>query len=378
MFPGHYKLYGSKRSYFTQKLENILKFQDLPYELINKMPHDGSNIEARTGSGAIPALVTPEDWPLADSTPIARLLHERFADRPIIPPGPVQRIGTLIMEDWLDEWFMRVAMYTRWNFPESVEALVGSDISQRLLGKQWHEVTAAERTELMPQVQASLQRISNFRQRMTTEVATAYGTTLQQGQDIPVWYGAFLNHLAAHLEHHKFLLGDRPCVADFVISGGTAAHFGNDLWPRRFIEDRQPIVLEYTERCWNARYNQAGTWLSDDRLPPTWSPFFDAMQNLYLPYLLANRQALAEGNAMVEMDFGFGSVATPVRIYQELSRMDIQDEIQRLSVTEQQQVANAIPADVLAAYLKPALDPIPGLAGHKDTFPEPAGIGVIE
>ena len=324
MFPGRYTLYGSKRSYFTAKVENILRFQQLPYVLSEKMPHDGSPIEGRTGSGAIPALVTPEDWPLADSTPIARLLNERYADRPIIPATPVQRIGVLLLEDWFDEWFMRVAMYTRWNFPDSVDALVGSGVSMNRLGKQWHEVTPEEHQLIRPDVDASLARIATFRHRMTGEVASAYGTTPDQGQDIMGWYGQFLDDMAAHLQQHRFLLGDRPTVADFVISGGFAAHFGNDTWPREFVLDRQPSVLAFAEQCWDTVHSDA-RWLADDVLPDTWAPFFAAMQDLYLPYLLANRQALATQAAMVTMDYGHGAVSTPPRIYQELSRLDLRE-----------------------------------------------------
>ena len=196
MFPGKYTLYGSKRSYFTAKVENILRFQQLPYMLVEKMPHDGSEIERRTGSGAIPAMVTPEDWPLSDSTPIARFLNDRYPDRAIIPVTPVQRIGVLLLEDWFDEWFMRVAMYTRWNFSESVDALVGSGASMRVLRKPWHETTHAERETLRPAVQESLERIATFRTRMTTEVALTYGTTLEQGEDVMVWYAEFLDDMA--------------------------------------------------------------------------------------------------------------------------------------------------------------------------------------
>ena len=41
----------------TAKVENILRFQQLPYMLVEKMPHDGSEIERRTGSGARTLLV---------------------------------------------------------------------------------------------------------------------------------------------------------------------------------------------------------------------------------------------------------------------------------------------------------------------------------
>lgn len=377
MFPGQYTLYGTNRSYFTSKLENILKFQKLPYVLVSKMIHDGSLIETRTGSGAIPALVTPEDWPLSDSTPIARMLDDRYPDRSIIPKTPVQRIGTLILEDWFDEWFMRVAMYTRWNFEGSVNALVGSGVSMSALNKPWHATTELERAELDPLLQESLARIRTFRERMTTEVALAYGTTPEQGQDVMVWYGEFLDDMAHHLQHYPYLLGARPTVADFVISGGFAAHFGNDLYPREFVLGRQPTVLAYAEKCWDAVYSDA-EWLSEDRLPETWNAFFAAMEQHYLRYLLANRTALGEGAERVEVDFGFGIVATPPRIYQEHSRLDIRDEILRLPEADQAKLVDAIPSGVLNVYLEPALDALPDLAGNKDTFPNPEGIGEFD
>ncbi len=294
MFPGQYTLYGSARSYFTSKVENVLRFQKLPYALVEKMIHDGSDIELRTGSGAIPALVTPEDWPLSDSTPIARL-----------------------------------------------------------------------------------QRIRTFRQRMTTEVALAYGTTPEQGRDVMAWYGEFLDDMAAHLECHPFLLGERPTVADFVISGGFAAHFGNDLYPRNFVLDRQPAVLAYAEYCWNTEYSDSA-WLSDDQVPQTWQPFFEAMQKNFLRYLMANRTALDTGADTVDVDFGFGVVSTPPRPYQELSRLDIRDEILRLPADDLARVRRVIPEGVLNVYLQPPLDQLPGVAGNKDTFPDPRGVGVLD
>ena len=377
MFPGTYTLYGSARSYFTSKLENILKFQGLPYTLVEKMIHDGSPIETRLGSGAIPGLVTPEDWPLSDSTPIARLLNDRYPDRAIIPNTPVQRIATFLLEDWFDEWFMRVAMYTRWNFDESVDALVGSGVSMRLLGKPYHATTAQEKLDIRPQVDESLSRIATFRSRMTTEVALAYGTTPEQGQDIPIWWGEFLDDLAQHLEEYPFLLGDRPTVADFVISGGFAAHFGNDLWPRNFVVNRQPTVLEYAQTCWNTTHSNA-SWLADDQIPSTWDKFFAAMQQHYLRYLAANRIALSDSAEFVECDFGCGVVATPPRIYQEYSRLDIQNEILKLPKSDLAKVQQAIPSGVLDVYLLPAADNLPAVSGNKDTFPNPQGIGELD
>ena len=49
MFPGKHQLYGSAHSYFPSKVDNILRFQELPYELVERMIHDGSNIDQEKG-----------------------------------------------------------------------------------------------------------------------------------------------------------------------------------------------------------------------------------------------------------------------------------------------------------------------------------------
>ena len=166
-------------------------------------------------------------------------------------------------------------------------------------------------------------------------------------------------------------------VADFVISGGFAAHFGNDLWPREFVLARQPSVLAYAERCWDTTHSDA-EWLPDDQIPETWAVFFAAREQHYLRYLMANREALATGAQMVECDFGCGTVATPPRIYQENSRLDIRDELLKMSADDLALVKAAIPAGVVDVYLTPPAADLPSVSGNKDTFPNPQGIGQLD
>ena len=58
MVPGKHKLYGSAHSYFTSKVDNILRFQELPYELVERMIHDGSKIEHEKIRRAIPEWIS--------------------------------------------------------------------------------------------------------------------------------------------------------------------------------------------------------------------------------------------------------------------------------------------------------------------------------
>lgn len=363
MFPGEYVLYGSARSFFTAKVENALRYMQLPYSCVEKQPHDGSEIEKRAASGGLPLLQTPEDWVLWDSTPILGMLDGRFPERRIVPAGPVQRIAARLLEDWIDEWFTRPAMYTRWNFPESVEAVLGATAARAAFQKELSDLSDDERVILGKLLEGT----APFRKYMTEVVAVSVGTTLAAGQDIPVWFEAFVRNLAAHHEQHPFLLGDRPCVADFALSGGFHAHFSHDPWPRRFIQERAPAALAYAERCWNATWDDA-QWVRDDALPETLGPFFAEMEARFLHYLVANRDALANGAEQFELDLGHGSVSFGVVPYRERSRLDVRDELLHLDAGEQARVRAAIPSRVLDAYLQAPLE-VPSVTSKKGVFP---------
>ncbi len=367
MFPGNYVLHGMKRSYFTAKVENILNYLQIPYELADKGSHRGGEIEARAGTGAIPVLHTPDDWVLADSTPIARLLNDRSRQGPIVPATPRQRAAALLLEDWLDEWFPRAAAYTRWNFDESIESLPGSAIAQMRFGKPFHALEASERAQIQPMIDAALKELAPFREMMTQQAMVGGNATPELGGDIMEWFGVSLDDMAAHLEQHAYLLGDRPCVADFALSGGFAAHFANDLWPRDFIAKRQPEMLEWAERLWNA---QAGheTWLAADALPDTLAPLFAEIGRRYAPYLRANRDALDRGDPDFELDLGHGPRTFGVNRYRELCRLDVRDEL-LASDPGLQTLRDAISTEVLDAYLLPPPAKVPSMAGLRDNFP---------
>ena len=349
------------------KVENILRYLQIPYEFVEKQPHVGTDLETRAGTGAVPVLHTPDDWVLADSTPIARLLDARSRVGPILPTAPRQRAATLLLEDWMDEWLPRAAVYTRWNFPESVEAMPGGAISKMMLGKPFHALDESERAQIQPMLDAALAQLAPFREMMTNEVLVIGNANLELGDDIMGWFGALLDDMAVHLEGHAYLLGDRPCIADFVLSGSFAAHFANDTWPREFIARRQPVMLEWAERLWDAQAGEED-WLADDLVPGTLAPLFAEMGRLFAPYLRANREALDKGEEDFAPDLGHGPRTFGVNRYRELCRLDVRDEI-LASDPELQAVRDAIPAEVLDVYLLPPLADVPSMVGLRNNFP---------
>jgi glutathione S-transferase len=83
-----YLVYGNELSYFTRKLEAALIFYRAPFELRAKDPALAAVVEARSGTHQIPVLHTPENWMIADTTPLLHLLDGRFPFRRLFPPGP--------------------------------------------------------------------------------------------------------------------------------------------------------------------------------------------------------------------------------------------------------------------------------------------------
>ena len=125
-----YVCYGLRLSYFTRKLEAALQLYDLPFELRLKDMAVRDEVETRSGTNQIPVLLTPEGWMIADTTPILGMLDARVPGRRLFPAGPA---GVLVhvIEEWLDEWLPRTALYYRWCFDDSRAFASAEGVSQR-------------------------------------------------------------------------------------------------------------------------------------------------------------------------------------------------------------------------------------------------------
>ena len=116
--PSEYVIHGVPRSLFTRKLQAAFGFYGLPCRMEPRGPAGGDALAQRAGTHQVPILVTPEDWALADTTPILALLDARVPARRLFPEGP---LGVLVhvVEEILDEWVARVMVHYRWHYLEN-------------------------------------------------------------------------------------------------------------------------------------------------------------------------------------------------------------------------------------------------------------------
>ena len=346
MFDGRYVMWGGEHSLFTRKLQAMLNYLGLDYEFKLKTREAGPEMEARLGTHFIPGLQTPEGWFVHDTTPIGLTLNAKYADRPILPSTPVQRIAAHLLEDWADEWFGRYAISSRWCYPHNVDH-VALGFYANFIGKFMDEgLTEAEQAEAAEQIKL-------VRDNFGLNACANRGCGPDQAAHVKRDFEQLMVHAQHHFSQHRFLLGDRASLGDFTFAGLFKAHIGADPEPRSWIQACAPAMLDLMAQVFDARSDN-GQYLPQDALPDSLTPFFEHMRDNYHRFLVVSRDALARGEKWCEVDLGEGPVRMRSLKYSEVSRCHVRQEIEALCAKDRSEVEHTLGSmGVLDAYLLP-------------------------
>lgn len=269
-----YTLYGWHLSYFTGKALCYLRYKQLPFVLqpVNLYTLM-KRIKRETGSVVMPVMVTPQGEWIQDSSVIIDHIEARFPDPSIIPASPVQRFAAYLIEAWGDEWWVPIAMHTRWSYPENY-ALFEREAGRALL-------------PYMPGfIQRRAVRLVAGRLR---GMLHSVGVRSEQFSVMDQWTHRMLDLLDQHFAQFSFLLGARPTLADFGLVGTMYGHLGRDPWPARELVAQRLHLRAWIDRMANPlpHGGPAGDdgLLPDDRIAPTLVPVLHAVFNEFLPLL---------------------------------------------------------------------------------------------
>ena len=274
---------GPEVSYFTGKLEAVLRFKELPYRRIPAAPE--GRVARETGVAQVPAVRLADGRWLTDTTPIIAWLDEAFPEHPAIPEDPLLAFVSRLLEDFADEWLWRPAMHYRWSFSQDAHHL--SRILADELGKD-------------ARVPGALLRL-RIRRRQRTLFVRGDGVTGENRAHVEKIYADALDHLGAILADRPYLLGERPSLADFGYFGPMFRHFGHDPTGVRIMRETAPAVYEWTARVWNARGSAAAGPLLT-RVPADWSPILASIGSAYLPCVCANAEAWKAGRSHFDVE----------------------------------------------------------------------------
>jgi len=296
----HYRIYGGELSYFTRKLEAAMIFYRADFQMCRKGPDNAKEIELRSGTHQVPALLTPENWMLADTTPVIRLLDGRFKGREMFPDGPLGLL-THILEEYFDEWIARTMVHYRWHYEES--AVFAS------------ERMAAGNTD-------AAARIRNWGPR----ACRATGTESEHQQAAAeAEYIRIVEAMESQLQESRYMLGNRPTAVDCILLGGLRAHTNMDPTPKKAIQ-KYNRVIRWAEES-------ADQWDGKGELAPfpESTPFarfvLAEMGSTYAPFVLANADALKAGAKAFHASIYGEDVSYLSRPYPERSRQMIRERV---------------------------------------------------
>lgn len=273
------KLYGSQFSLFTGKARSYLNKKGIEFEEITSTLSVYKRfIIPRTGVRYIPVIQTEDDIVIQDTTAIIDALEAVYPERSVYPETPKQKLASLLLEVYGDEWLVIPAMHYRWNFPEQNEKFIYSAFGSMVLPSAPKFVQRFLGKKLGAKFKGFVPRL---------------GITEHNIPALEASYEQLLSDLNTHFKEHDYLLGGRPSIGDFGLIGPMYAHLYRDPAPGELMKRIAPEVCKWVERMISDEI-PSGEFLGNDEIPETLMPVLQRMASEQLPVLLDTDQRLTE------------------------------------------------------------------------------------
>lgn len=271
-------LYAAEFSLYSGKARSYLRYKRIPFEeVLSSFSVYRNTIVPNTGVRFVPVVKTPDDRYLQDTSHIIDTLETVFPQRSVQPDSPCQRLASLLLELYGDEWLLIPAMHYRWNhdnfpfiFDEFGRTLFPHwpGFVRRIMGKR----VGARFRGFLP----------------------ALGITDASRNAIEDWFEKdFLPVLNRHFADHDFLFGGRPSIGDFGLIGPLYAHLYRDPYPGTLMRRDAPAVAAWVERM-NQPPDHVGEWRADDEIAESLTPIFKRMFAEHWPVLTSTAIRLAQ------------------------------------------------------------------------------------
>ena len=257
-------LWSTPHSLYSGKVRSYLLKKRIAFrERTPAHPEFQQRIVPAIGMFVVPVFETADGQIIQDSSDILDFLEAQVPAHPMVPQTGVQRVVALLIDGFGSEGLLPAAMHYRWSFRAQQESFLRAEF-----GRAVH--SGPNREERLAAGAALMDYFNGFLPPLGVTPATIPA--------IEAAYEALLDALDIHFQHHPYLLGGHPSIADFGMMAPLYAHLGRDPYPASLMKNRAPNVYRWTERM-----NLPGiadpefadcpqTWLADDAIPPTLEP----------------------------------------------------------------------------------------------------------
>ena len=341
-------VHGLDLSYFTGKLEAYLRAKGIAYTLHEMTTGSFRACGRATGVLQMPQVECPDGTWLTDTTLILKHFEKVQPEPAITPRDPVVRFVSRLIEDFGDESLWRPALYYRWAFADDARLMSG-----RIARGMLRDVPLP----LFLRRQLILRRQQGVYLRQD-------GVTRATRHAIEALYFETLAAMEAVLERHPFVMGARPCEADFGLFGSMFRHFFSDPTPAKIMREVAPRTLLWVARLWALTPSDFAAALEIQSVPASCGPLLRLVAESHLPYLDANARAVAAGAGSARFADHGAEFETPASPYRAWCLDELRVAFATLDVAGQMRVSDLLgpkSADVLQQARMPVSFKVPVL-----------------
>lgn len=277
---GVYTLWGTAHSFYTGKIRSYLVKKGVAFrELYPTHPHFQAVVVPAVGLMVVPILETPDGQILQDTSDMIDHLESRWPEPLMIPETPVQRAVAWLLGAFGSEGLLPAGMHYRWSYRAQQE-----DFLRAEFGRAVH--AGADRAQRRLAGEQLMNYFNGF--------LPVLGVTPETVPTVEAAYLELLDALDVHFQHHPYLMGGRPSIADFGFMAPLFAHLARDPVPATLMKHAAPNVYRWTERMNTPGiadgefHDHAETYLPDDAIAATLEPVLTLMFQDWGPELLAN------------------------------------------------------------------------------------------
>lgn len=267
------------------KMRALLRYRQLQFQFKGSL-EDWKLAFAKVKVAVMPILEHPDGSFHNDSTPLIYDLEQRHNERSVVPSHEADAFLAFLIEDMADEWLSKTMYAYRWAYPDHTlwtGRLIAFD--QNFAGQMGEEKITKFG--------------AGFERRQVGRNALV-GCSQENMPMIEHISERWLDIMEGHVINQPFLFGSRPSIADFGIYG-QMSQFIVDLAAIEPCQKRAPYTMRWLHHM-DDLSGYCGDWRAHNQ------PHHPAIDGLlamageqYLPFLLANAEAISTGADRVEI-----------------------------------------------------------------------------
>jgi hypothetical protein len=181
----------------------------------------------------------------------------------LIPKTPVQKAVAWLIGFFGSEALFAAGMHYRWSYLDQNRPFIEAGFGR---GLSTHRDMNKQREQVAPMMEFFKGYLKPLGVKPETIPA------------IEASYEELLDLLNVHFLQYPYILGGRPCLADFGLIAPLFAHLSRDPYPSTLMKTRAPHVFRWTERMYEAGFvdgefpDLEPDFLPNDQLPETLDP----------------------------------------------------------------------------------------------------------